>query len=94
MLGYDTSLGKVQGALSALPEDARRHMLADITPKLVSLIVQASAAEAGGGHGWPARPEHPLQGRSLRDPFARPSAGDRREDEGGSDDGPHSMGAD
>src|SRR5580700_10944778 len=39
VLGYDGSLGKVRGGLSALPEDARRHMLADITPKLVSFVV-------------------------------------------------------
>ncbi len=40
MLGYEGSIGKVQGALSALPEDARRHLLADITPKLVSALAQ------------------------------------------------------
>ncbi len=40
VLGYDGSVGKVQGALAALPEDARRRMLSDIAPKLVSAIVQ------------------------------------------------------
>jgi hypothetical protein len=40
VLGYDTPLGKVQGGLSAIPEDARRHMLADITPKLVAAMGQ------------------------------------------------------
>jgi hypothetical protein len=40
VLGYDTQFGKVQGGLSTIPEDARRHMLADVTPKLVAAMAQ------------------------------------------------------
>src|SRR5579863_8946491 len=34
-LGYDTSLGRVQGALGVLTEEARRTVVDGITPKLV-----------------------------------------------------------
>ncbi|HEY8038495.1 MAG TPA: hypothetical protein VIF15_01825, partial [Polyangiaceae bacterium] len=40
ILGYDTPLGKVQGALSVLTEEARRRIVDDIAPKLVDFIMQ------------------------------------------------------
>ena len=40
VLGYDTPLGKVQGALSVLTEDARKHIVDDLTPKLVDMMQQ------------------------------------------------------
>jgi hypothetical protein len=49
VLGYDGSLGKVQGSLAALPEEGRRHMLADITPKLVAGIAQPPPPKAAEG---------------------------------------------
>ena len=49
VLGYDNSLGKVQGALSAVAEDARRRMLSDFTPKLVAGIAQAPPQKAAEG---------------------------------------------
>jgi hypothetical protein len=40
VLGYDTPLGRVQGALSVLTEDARKRIVDDIAPKLVDLMGQ------------------------------------------------------
>ena len=40
ILGYDTPQGKMQGALSVLPDDARKRIVDDITPKLVDLMSQ------------------------------------------------------
>jgi hypothetical protein len=39
-MGFDTSLGRVQGALGVLTEEARRTIVDGITPKLVEAIVQ------------------------------------------------------
>jgi hypothetical protein len=49
VLGYDSSLGKVQGALSALSEDGRRKMLKELTPKLVTGISQPPPPKAAEG---------------------------------------------
>jgi hypothetical protein len=39
-LGYDTPQGRVQGALSILSDDARKHIVDDIAPKLQEQIQQ------------------------------------------------------
>jgi hypothetical protein len=39
-LGYDTPQGRVQGALSILTDDARKHIVDDIAPKLEEQIQQ------------------------------------------------------
>jgi hypothetical protein len=39
-MGYDTPQGRVAGALSVLPEDARRTIVDGITPKLIEAIRQ------------------------------------------------------
>src|SRR5271165_555441 len=41
VLGYDTPLGKVQGALTVLTEEARKRIVDDIAPKLVDMMQQA-----------------------------------------------------
>jgi hypothetical protein len=40
VLGYDTPLGRVQGALSVLGEEARKRIVDDISPKLVEAMQQ------------------------------------------------------
>jgi len=40
VLGYDTPQGRVQGALSVLSEEDRRHIVDDIAPKFVEAIRQ------------------------------------------------------
>ncbi|HEX3343451.1 MAG TPA: hypothetical protein VHS09_02710, partial [Polyangiaceae bacterium] len=40
VLGYDTPLGKVPGALSVLTDDARKRIVDDIAPKLVDMMQQ------------------------------------------------------
>jgi hypothetical protein len=40
VLGYDTPLGKVPGALSVLTEEARKRVVDDIAPKLVDMMQQ------------------------------------------------------
>src|SRR5271166_3349167 len=45
IIGYDTSLGKVQGALSVLSEEARRRVVDGMTPKLVELTLATPPAK-------------------------------------------------
>jgi hypothetical protein len=54
-LGYDTPLGRIQGALSVLGEEARRHIVEDITPKLVAQILQPPPPRPA--EGSPAQPD-------------------------------------
>lgn len=53
-LGYDTSAGRVQGALSILSDDARKHIVDDIAPKLVDFMQQPVTKPADG---QPAPPD-------------------------------------
>jgi hypothetical protein len=54
-LGYDTPLGKVQGALSVLPDDARKRIVDEITPKLVAAMQQPPPPKPTDG--TPAQPD-------------------------------------
>lgn len=49
VLGYDTPLGKVPGALSVLPDDARKRIVDDIAPKLVDVMQQPPPAKPTDG---------------------------------------------
>jgi hypothetical protein len=60
-LGYDTPLGKVQGALSVLPEDARKHIVDDIAPKLVEMMAQPPPARPADGSPAQADPSVPYK---------------------------------
>ncbi|MDP9034573.1 MAG: hypothetical protein M3O50_07175 [Myxococcota bacterium] len=51
--GYDTSQGKVQGALSVLSEDARRRIVDGIAPKLVEAMRQPPAPRPTDGAPQP-----------------------------------------
>lgn len=48
-LGYDTPQGRVQGALSVLSDEARRHIVDDITPKLVAAMTQPPPPKPADG---------------------------------------------
>jgi hypothetical protein len=54
-LGYDTPLGRVQGALSMLPEDARMRVVDDMAPKLVEQMQQPPPPRAA--EGTPIQPD-------------------------------------
>jgi hypothetical protein len=54
-LGYDTPLGRVQGGLSVLGEDARTHIVDDIAPKLEEQIQQPPPPRPV--EGAPAQPD-------------------------------------
>jgi hypothetical protein len=54
-LGYDTPLGRVQGALSVLPDDARKRIVDEISPKLVSAMQQPPPPKPTDG--TPATPD-------------------------------------
>jgi hypothetical protein len=49
VLGYDTPLGKVPGALSVLTDEARKHIVDDISPKLVDMMQQPPPAKPTDG---------------------------------------------
>jgi hypothetical protein len=49
VLGYDTPLGKVPGALSVLTDDARKHIVDDLTPKLVEMMQQPPPSRPADG---------------------------------------------
>src|SRR5580693_3517626 len=48
-LGYDTPLGRVQGALSVLGEEARRHIVGDMAPKLEDAMSQPPPPHSAEG---------------------------------------------
>ncbi|MGH7297101.1 MAG: hypothetical protein ACRELB_19340 [Polyangiaceae bacterium] len=48
-LGYDTPAGRVQGALSVLSDDARKHIVDDIAPKLVEMMQQPPPPKPADG---------------------------------------------
>jgi hypothetical protein len=60
-IGYDTSTGKVQGALSVLSEDARRKIVNGIAPKLVEQMGQPPPPRAAEGAVVQADPSIPYK---------------------------------
>ena len=60
-VGYDTTLGRVAGALSVLPEEARRNVVDGITPKLVEAIVQPPPPKPAEGAPVPPDPSVPYK---------------------------------
>ncbi len=57
-LGYDTPAGKIQGALSMVSEEARKHIVDDITTKPGGLIDMMSQPPPGKpAEGQPAAPD-------------------------------------
>jgi hypothetical protein len=58
-LGLDTAQGKVQGALSVLTDEARRHIVDDIAPKLIDIIQQPPPPKAAEGQATPPDPSGP-----------------------------------
>ncbi|HEY3819523.1 MAG TPA: hypothetical protein VGL81_20275 [Polyangiaceae bacterium] len=61
VLGYDTPLGKVPGALSVLTEDARKRVVDDIAPKLVDMMQQAPPAKPADGSPMQPDPSIPYK---------------------------------
>ena len=55
ILGYDTPIGRVPGALSVLSDDARRRIVDDLAPKLVDLMGQPAPPKPADGS--PALPD-------------------------------------
>jgi hypothetical protein len=55
ILGYDTPLGRVQGALSVVSEDARKRIVDDIAPKLDDMMAQPPAPKPADG--TPSQPD-------------------------------------
>jgi hypothetical protein len=55
VLGYDTPLGKVPGALSVLTDDARKRVVDDIAPKLVEMMQQPPPTKPADGS--PTQPD-------------------------------------
>ncbi len=60
-IGYDTSAGRVPGALSVLTEEARRTIVDGITPKLVEVISQPPPAKPADGSATPPDPSVPYK---------------------------------
>ncbi len=63
-LGYDTPAGKVQGALSIIPEEARRHIIDDITTMpggLKDMMDQPPPPRPGEGQAVPPDPSVPYK---------------------------------
>jgi hypothetical protein len=61
VLGYDTPQGKVQGALSVLTEDARKHIVDDIAPKLVDMMQQPPPPRPADNAPIPPDPSIPYK---------------------------------
>jgi hypothetical protein len=60
-IGYDTALGRVQGALSVLSDEARKRIVDDITPKLVEAIGQPPPPKAAEGQVLQPDPSIPYK---------------------------------
>ncbi len=60
-IGYDTSAGRVPGALSVLTEEARRSIVDGVTPKLVEAIDQPPPARPADGSPSPPDPSVPYK---------------------------------
>ncbi len=60
-LGLDTPQGKVQGALSVLSDEARRHIVDDIAPKLIDIIQQPPPPQAAEGQAQAPDPSIPYK---------------------------------
>ncbi len=61
VLGYDTPQGKVQGALSVLTEEARKHIVDDIKQKLVDMMQQPPPAKPTDGSAAQPDPSIPYK---------------------------------
>ena len=53
VIGYDTQLGRVPGALSVVTEDTRRHIVDDLAPKLVDAMAHAPPPRPADGTAAP-----------------------------------------
>lgn len=60
-LGFDSAQGKVQGALSILNDEARKHIVDDIAPKLVDIIQQPAPSRPADGQAVPPDPSIPYK---------------------------------
>jgi hypothetical protein len=60
VMGYDTSMGRVQGALAVLGEDVRRRIVDGIAPKLIAEM-QAVPAKPAEGAAVPPDPSVPYK---------------------------------
>ena len=61
ILGYDTPLGKVPGALSVLTEDARKRVVDEIAPKLVDMMQQPPPPKPTDGSPMQQDPSIPYK---------------------------------
>ncbi|HEY6463841.1 MAG TPA: hypothetical protein VIY73_26910, partial [Polyangiaceae bacterium] len=61
VLGYDTPLGKVPGALSVLSEDGRKRIVDDIAPQLVDKMQQPPPPKPADGTAIPPDPSIPYK---------------------------------
>jgi hypothetical protein len=61
VLGYDTPLGKVPGALSVLTEEGRKRIVDDIAPKLVDMMQQPPPPRPGDGSPLQPDPSIPYK---------------------------------
>jgi hypothetical protein len=61
VIGYDNPQGKVPGALSVLPEEARRSIVDGIAPKLVEVIRQPPPSRPADGSASPPDPSVPYK---------------------------------
>jgi hypothetical protein len=61
VLGYDTPLGKVPGALSVLTEEARKRVVDEIAPKLVDMMQQPPPAKSTDGSPMQQDPSIPYK---------------------------------
>jgi len=61
IVGYDTSQGRVQGALSALGEDSRKRIVNDLAPKLIEAMRQPPPPKPAEGAVIPPDPSVPYK---------------------------------
>lgn len=61
VIGYDTPLGRVQGALGVLSEEARRRIVNDIAPKLIEAMQQPPPAKPAEGAALTPDPSVPFK---------------------------------
>jgi hypothetical protein len=60
-LGFDSAEGKVAGALSVLNDESRKHIVDDISPKLIDIIQQPPPPKAAEGQAQQADPSIPYK---------------------------------
>ena len=61
IVGFDTPQGRVQGALAVVPEDARRRIVGDLSPKLVDEMRQPPPPRPAEGAAIPQDPSVPYK---------------------------------